>query len=107
MIINENSGGSPHTECNTLLLVRLNPRFGLLALDIFFEAIDVQAEHSGISVKQYARVLGLAPNGLLSIEQVVHLPKTALQIRGFGCQCRFARVLMIREREVAEDDTQT
>src|SRR5438477_8931626 len=107
MIINENSGGSPHTECNRLLLVRLNARFSLLALDIFFESIDVQPKHSGISVQQYPHVLGLAPNGLFSIKQVVHLPKTALQTRSLGCQCCFARVLMIREREVPENNTQT
>ena len=60
MIINENSRGSPHTQCDCLLLVRLNPRFGLLALDIFFEAIDVQAEHCGIGVEQHAREAALA-----------------------------------------------
>src|SRR5437764_14999778 len=107
MIINENSGSSPHTECNRLLLVRLNARFSLLALDIFFESIDVQPKHSGISVEDYPLVLGLAPNGLFSTEQVVHLPKTALQIRGFGCQCCFTRMQMIPKREVAEDNTQT
>ena len=107
MIINENSGGSPHTECNRLLLVRLNARFSLLALDIFFESIDVQPKHSGISVEQCPHVWGFAPNGLLSIEQVVHLPKTALQTRGFGCQCCLARVLMVGEWEVTKDKTQT
>src|SRR5437870_2327109 len=107
MIINKNRRRIRQTKCQRLLLIRLNPRFGLLALNIFFESIDVQAEHSSISVEQYPHVWGLAPNGLFSIKQVVHLPKTALQTRSLGCQCCFARVLMIREREVPEDNTQT
>jgi hypothetical protein len=44
---------------------------------------------------------------LFPIEQVVHLPKTVLETRCFRRQRRFPRVLMIREREVTEDNTQT
>src|SRR6266404_3958345 len=107
VIINENSRGSPHTKCDRLLLIRRNSRFGLLALHIFSEAIDVQSEHSGISAEQHPHVWGLAPNGLFPIEQVVHLPKTALETRCFRRQRRFARVLMIREREMTKDNPQT
>src|SRR6266567_8653587 len=107
MIINKNGRRIRQTKCGSLVLIRLNPRFGLLALHIFSEAINVQSEHSGISVEQYPHVWGLAPDGLFPIEQVVHLPKTALQTRCFRRQRRFARVLMIREREVTKDHAQT
>src|SRR6266699_602623 len=107
MIINKNRRRSRQTKCGSLLLIRLDPRFGLLALHIFFEAIDVQSEHSGVSAKQHSRVRGLAPDGLFSIKQVVHLPKTVLATRCFRRQRRFARVLMTREREVTKDNTQT
>src|SRR2546422_4109684 len=107
MIIDENGRGSRQTKCGSLLLIRLNPRFGLVAVHIFFETINVQSKHSGISVEQYPHLWGLAPNGLFSIEQVVHLPKTVLETRCFRRQRRFARVLMIRKRQVTKDYAQT
>lgn len=56
-----------------MLLIERDPRFDLVALYVFFEAIDVQPEDSRISVEQRPRISGFTPNGLLSIEQVVHL----------------------------------
>ncbi len=107
MIINKNRRRSRQTKCGSLLLIRLNPCFGLVAVDIFSEAINVQSDHSGISAEQSARVLGLAPNRLFPIEQVVHFPKTVLETRRFRRQRRFARVLMACEREMTKDHSQT
>src|SRR5438876_2952140 len=104
VIINKEGRSALHSKRTTALVIGIDPQFGLLSVDVLFELIYIEPDHSCIRIEQFTSVVGFAPNRLLSIKQIVHFPKTALQTGGFRNQRGFPRVLMVWEREIAKDN---
>src|SRR5438046_1464282 len=106
-IIDKNARSALYPERITALVIGTDSRLGLFSVHVLFELIEIEPDHSRITVEQFGHVVGFAPNCLLAIKHVVHLPKAALQTGGFRSQRGFARVVVIRERKVAKDNAQT
>ncbi len=89
-----------------MLLIGGDTPFHFITFHVLFKTINLQPEHSRVSIEQQPRVSRFAPGRLLAVEQVVHLPETALQICGFRGERRFPRMLMSYKWKVMKDNTQ-
>src|SRR6266566_4255682 len=105
LIVDEDGRRILNSEGLASFSIRLNLSFYLLAANVFFESLEVQADHPGVGVKQRLNIAVLGPHCLLAIKQVMHFPEASLETCRFGSIGSLVGMLMNGKRKVAEDDT--
>src|SRR5438045_4998279 len=105
LVIDEDRRSIPNSELFASFSVGLNFGFYLLAACVLFEALEVQADHPGVGIKQRLHILGFGPDRLFAIKQVMHFLETLLETCRFGSIGSLVGMLMDGKRKVAEDDT--
>src|SRR5436190_19012516 len=105
LVIDEDRRSIPNSELLASFSVGLNFGFHLFAPRVLFEALEIQADHPGVGIKQRLDILGFGPDRLLAIKQVMHFPEASLQTCRFGRIGSLVGMLMNGKREIAEDDT--
>src|SRR5919197_4010775 len=103
LIVNKDAGRGRNPEHGALLLIGRDPLLYFLARQVFFELLHVHTDRAGVGFKQRMHIRRGAPDCLLAIKHVVHLPKTVLhgsRLRRLGC---ILRVLVVREREMVKE----
>src|SRR6476661_2126883 len=74
-----------------------------VAADVAIVTVDVESELLRVTFKNAAHIKLSLPYVLPVVDQIVHLPKLALQSRGFGCRRGGESVLVWRnEGKLAE-----
>src|SRR3954467_12188779 len=81
----------------------LDPRTRFRPVPITLEAAEVEADLLRIIHEHQFHLRLSAPKRLVAKEEVVHLPKFTLQSSSLSGPGRSQRVLVHRERKVAED----
>src|SRR5437868_2004467 len=107
LVIDEDCRSIPNSERLASFSVGLNFGFDLLAADVFFESLQVQANQPGVGVKQRLDILGFGPDCLLAIKQIMHFPEASLETCRFGSIGSLMGMFVNGKGEIAEDDTQT
>src|SRR5437660_5294268 len=107
LVIDEDRRSIPNSELLASFSIGLNFGFDLLAADVFFESLEVQANQPGVGVKQRLGILGFGPDRLLAIKQIMHFPEASLETCRFGSIGSLMGMFVNGKGEIAEDDTQT
>src|SRR6202011_2070046 len=87
-----------------LFLICVHTLFYFFAIHIELEAFGIQSNVARISSKESTGIRRVAPNSLLPVKYVMHLPEAALQSSGFRRVRGIARVQVIDQRKVTKDE---
>src|SRR6267378_6379974 len=98
LVIDEDRRSIPNSELFASFSVGLNFGFHLLAVRVLFEALEVQADHPGVGIKQRLDIPGFGPDRLLPIKEIMHFPEAPLQTGRFGCIGSLVGMLMNGKR---------
>src|SRR5689334_19775549 len=94
MGIKKNRGRSSNTLSASALDVSADFLIDYVAPQVAIESVEIQAQLFCIRLKNRPRIGELRPILLISIEQVMHLPKLILITRRLGCMRRHKSVLV-------------